>query len=403
MLPYLVVGTVAAVATYILTFLWRKLAWRIGAVAIPNERSVHNRPTPTAGGAAMFGALLIALAVASRLTEFVDVFAASSEVLGVIGASAVILAVGLIDDLREVSAPSKVAGQVIAAMVLYFLGVTLYYFRIPFADLVVLSPDLLPLFTVMWVVVIANAVNLIDGLDGLAAGIVGIASGAFFVYAFRLREVGLLDSSNIGPLIAVITAGVCIGFLPHNFSPARIFMGDAGALLLGLLLAASTMVVGGRTADQFSGQTYFFFAPVVIPFVILGVPVVDTVFALVRRTIRREGFSSADKKHLHHRLIQLGHSPRRAVVLLWMWTAVLSGFVLLPPLTGSGNALVLPGIVALAIVLYTALRPVMGSSPSIDDDPEPALVGAESAAAHSSEVLDITDETSTSTRASDDS
>lgn len=327
----------------------------------------------------MFGALLIALAVASRLTEFVDVFAASSEVLGVVGASAVMLAVGLIDDLREVSAPAKVAGQVLAAMVLYFLGVTLFYFRVPFADFVVLSPDLLPLFTVLWVVIIANAVNLIDGLDGLAAGIVAIAAGAFFVYSFRLREVGLLDSSNIGPLIAVVTAGMCLGFLPHNFSPARVFMGDAGALLLGLLLAASTMVVGGRTADQFSGQTYFFFAPVIIPFVILGVPVLDTAFALIRRTVRREGFSSADKKHLHHRLIQLGHGPRRAVVLLWLWTAVLSGFVLLPTLTGRGNAIVLPGLVALLIGLYTVLWPGLGA-PSAYDEPItgeiPVVVGA---------------------------
>jgi UDP-GlcNAc:undecaprenyl-phosphate GlcNAc-1-phosphate transferase len=134
-------------------------------------------------------------------------------------------------------------------------------------------------------------------------------------------------------------------------------MGDAGALFLGLLLAAATILVGGRTADQFSGQTFFFFAPLVIPFVILGVPMLDIALAIVRRAARRTSIAMPDKEHLHHRLMRLGHGQRRAVFLLWAWTAVLAGFVLAPTYTNEGNALVPFGIAALALVLYAIFHP----------------------------------------------
>ena len=174
------------------------------------------------------------------------------------------------------------------------------------------------------VVVLANAVNLIDGIDGLAAGVVLIAAAAIFLYADRLFKAGLLEGSNIAPLVAAITVGVCAGFLPHNFSPARIIMGDAGAMLLGLFLATMTITIGGRTTDPFSGQTYFYFAPLLIPLVILGVPIVDAAFAFLRRVVRRQHFAEADREHLHHRLVRMGHGPRRAVAILWLWTALLS-------------------------------------------------------------------------------
>ena len=174
----------------------------------------------------------------------------------------------------------------------------------------------------------ANAINFIDGLDGLAGGHRRPSRpAAFFLYAMQLGNAGLLQEGNIGPLIAIIVLGMCVGFLPFNVHPARIFMGDCGALLLGLLMAASTMVVGGRTDQPFSGQSYFFFAPLLIPLVILGVPIFDTVFAIVRRASKRKGVATADKDHLHHRLMRLGHGHRRSVLILWAWTALLSGFV----------------------------------------------------------------------------
>ncbi|HEV2361900.1 MAG TPA: MraY family glycosyltransferase, partial [Acidimicrobiales bacterium] len=224
MRDYLIVFAVAAVGTFALTFPVRLIAVRIGAVVHPDERRVHPRPTPTIGGSAMFIAFLAAMAVASRLGGFGDVFKQSSEPLGIVVGATAMYVVGLVDDLRDMSAPAKVAGQVLAAMCLYFLGVTMYWFKIPFVSgLIVLSPSILPLVTAVWVIGMANAVNLIDGLDGLAAGVVAIGSGALALYGLRLENLNYLPNGDIGPLIAVIACGVCIGFLPHNFNPARIF------------------------------------------------------------------------------------------------------------------------------------------------------------------------------------
>jgi UDP-GlcNAc:undecaprenyl-phosphate GlcNAc-1-phosphate transferase len=365
---YLVIGGVAALTTWLLTFGVRRLAWRIQAVVQPDERRVHDRATPTAGGTAMVLALLISLGIASQITRFKPIFQ-STEPLGLAVAAGIIFIVGLVDDLLKayaprrkrpsdgVSAPAKVAGQVLAGTALVFAGATMFNFRIPFAGLVVLSADLSPLITVIWVIAMANAVNLIDGLDGLAAGIVAIAAAAFAIYGVRLSGAGLLGPENMGPLIAVITCGVCVGFLPHNVHPAKIFMGDAGALLLGLLMAVSTAVVGGRADQPFSGQTYFFYAPIFIPFFILGVPLLDTSFAVVRRAVRRSGVTGADKEHLHHRLMRLGHGQRRSVSILWAWTAILSGFVLYPTFTNRGNAVIPFGIAALGVALYTLFHP----------------------------------------------
>ena len=354
---YLIVLSVAVGTTVLLTPLVRRLAIRLGAVVRPDERRVHERPTPTLGGVAMYLGFLAAMATATRIPQFDGVFDATSEPLGVVLGATIIFAVGLADDLREVSAPAKVAGQVLAGSVLSLLGVTMLFFRVPFGEIILLSPDLAPLVTVLWVVGMANAVNLIDGLDGLAAGIVAIAAAAFFLYARQLFDEGLLPADSVSPLIAVIVLGVCLGFLPHNFHPARIFMGDGGSMLLGLLMAIPTILVGGQTNEGFSGQTFFFFAPLFIPFFILGVPIVDTVFAIVRRASRRSGLTSADKDHLHHRLMRLGHGQRRSVLILWAWTGLLSAFVLYPAYTNRGNALVPFGIAALGIALYTVLHP----------------------------------------------
>jgi UDP-GlcNAc:undecaprenyl-phosphate GlcNAc-1-phosphate transferase len=356
---YAIAGGVAGAVTLVTTPIVRALALRVGAVVAPDERRVHNRPTPTLGGLAMYLGFLAAMAAAGRLDAFQSLFRDNSEPLGVVLAATIIFAVGLVDDLHEMSAPAKITGMVVAGLVLAYFGVTMFYFRVPFLDVVALGQDLTPLVTVLWLIVMANAINLIDGLDGLAAGIVAIASGAFFLYGQRLDQLGLLATPNIGPLLAIVVLGLCLGFLPHNFNPARIFMGDSGALLLGLLMAASTSVVGGRADPNqaFSGQTYFFFAPLFIPLLILGVPLLDTMFAIVRRATRRQGVATADKDHLHHRLMRLGHGQRRSVLILWLWTALLSAFVLYPTYTGEGDAIVPIGILALGLALYTVLHP----------------------------------------------
>src|SRR5581483_6161638 len=226
---YAVVGGTAAVVTFLVTFVMRWLAPRVGAMAMPGARSVHLYPTPVLGGAAMFAGLLAAMGVASQLDQFHEMFDGSSEPIGILVAAGVMFVVGVIDDLREVSPPAKVAGQVLSGGALSLFGVTMLYFRVPFAsyDYIVLSPDLAALVTILAVVALANAMNLIDGLDGLATGIALIAGLALFLYADRLFKAGLIEGSNIGSLVAIIIAGVCAGFLPHNFNPARIFMGDA--------------------------------------------------------------------------------------------------------------------------------------------------------------------------------
>jgi UDP-GlcNAc:undecaprenyl-phosphate GlcNAc-1-phosphate transferase len=358
--PYLVVMAVAVVATAIAVPPLRVLSRRTGVLAQPGDRTVHATPTPILGGTALFFGLLAALAVASQMSDFRPVFDAPGNVLGVVAAATIIWLTGLIDDIRDVSAPAKLAGMVLAGSMLTLVGLTIIYFRVPFLGFTVLPPDMSALITVLWVVGMANAVNLIDGLDGLAAGIVAIGAGSFFLYGWRLLDVGVIDPANVGPLIAIITAGVCLGFLPFNFNPASIFMGDSGALLLGLLLAASTIAVGGQSDDPFSGQSWFFFAPLVIPLVILGVPLFDLVFAVIRRATKRQGVATADKQHLHHRLMNLGHGHRRTVVILWAWTAVLSCFVLIPAFTSRGNGIVPSGLVALALLLFTLFAPRFG-------------------------------------------
>jgi UDP-GlcNAc:undecaprenyl-phosphate GlcNAc-1-phosphate transferase len=368
---YVAVAVVAAVGTYLSMFPIRRFAERWGFVAAPDERRIHTRVTPYGGGPAMFIAFLIAMLVASQLSQLRGLFQGSSEPLGLVLGAAVIFVVGMIDDIRDMSAPAKVAGQVLAAMVLVFMGVTMFQFKIPTVGFLVLSPDVTPLLTAAWVIVITNAVNLIDGLDGLAAGVVAIASGALAVYGLRLVYTGQLPSDNLGPLIAVIAFGVCVGFLPHNFHPARAFMGDAGALFLGLLMAAATMVIGGRTPDV-SGQTFFFFAPLFIPVFILGVPIADMAFAFVRRTAQGKGFDTPDKDHVHHRLLRLGHGPRRTVVILWAWTAVLSGFVLYPLFRPKANAIIPFGAVALGLVLYTLFHPGLRKR-SLEEEEEAEL------------------------------
>ena len=376
MAGYLLVFAVAFAVTVVLTPVVRRQAIRLGAVVAPDERRVHTRATATLGGGAMLAGFLVAMLVAWRSGRFDAVFEGSTEPLGVVIAAVIIFVVGLIDDFREVSAPAKIAGMVLAGSVLSVAGVTILFFRIPFADLVVLSPDLSALLTVLWVVGMANAVNLIDGLDGLAAGLVAIAAGTFFLYGERLGDVGVLEPGNIGPLLAIVTAGICLGFLPHNFHPAKIFMGDGGALLLGLLMAASTISVGGSSSEPFSGQVYFFFAPLFIPLFILGVPILDTLFAIIRRATRRAGVTNADKEHLHHRLMRLGHGQRRSVVILWGWTLALSVFVLYPTYTGKGDALVPIGVVVLGFGLYVffgaGFRKAAGLNPGVppaDGDP----------------------------------
>jgi UDP-GlcNAc:undecaprenyl-phosphate GlcNAc-1-phosphate transferase len=370
---YLIVGLCAMTVTFLTTPFVRAVARVKNWVAVPDERKVHTVPTPDVGGLAMFAGVLCALLLAWNMDRFSPLFDGNSELLGVLLGAMVVLGIGVMDDIREVSAPARVFGVIVTGMILVAAGVTMFYFRIPFLGVIQLSNDWIPIVTIVWLLGMTQAINLIDGLDGLAAGIVAIGSTAFFIYSQHLSGLGLLSEPNIGPLIAIITVGVCVGFLPFNFNGASIFMGDSGAYLLGFLVAVSTSVVGGRadpTTQAFSGQTYFFLAPLAIPLIILGVPVFDVAFAIVRRVINRQGLAHADKGHLHHRLIALGHGPRRAVAILWSWTALLSAFVLYPVFNKSAKNFAPFGLVALILFLYTVLHPDLPKKNKDESNPQ---------------------------------
>ena len=355
----LVVFLTAALVTAATVPLAGRLSRRIGAVALPDQRRVHEQPTPTLGGLAMLVGFLAAFAASWGLGGYEAIFGAPTVPIGVAVAAVVVYLVGSVDDVREISAPAKTAGTVLAGSIINFAGVSILLFRFPPVGLISLSPDWAALVTVLWVVGMCQAINLIDGLDGLAAGIVGIAAFALFLFADELGapDVAQLPADNIAPLVALATAGVCAGFLPFNSHPASIFMGDGGALLLGLLMASASIAVAGNSTADSSSQTFFFFAPLFIPLVILGVPILDTAFAIVRRAKNRAGVTEADKGHLHHRLMDLGHGQRRSVVILWIWTALLSGLVLYPVYTDSDDGALPIGIAALALLLYTILHP----------------------------------------------
>ena len=381
---YLIVGLIAASATAVSMPFVVRLAHRQKWVATPDERRMHPVPTPDVGGIGMFVGILAGIVGASLMSDFDALFEDSTEIIGVVVACSITFALGLLDDIRDISPPAKVTGLVVAAISLVWFGVTMFQFRLPFLDVFVLSDDWVPLFTVLWLLGMTQAVNLIDGLDGLAAGIVAIGAGSFFIYSQDLTAGNLLPQPNIGPLVAMIAVGVCVGFLPFNFNPARIFMGDSGALLLGLLMAVATSVVGGRAdpdTQSANGQTYFFLAPIFISLLVLAVPIVDVIFAVIRRTASGRSFAEADMGHLHHRLIQLGHGPRRAVVILWGWAALFSTVVLFSALYSTGSALVLLVLAGTALSVFTVLHPRLRRDDDHGKQPDDAQV-------HESDLVD---------------
>lgn len=326
-LDYAAVFGATAVAAFVATPLVRRLAVRFAFIDRPSDRKVHPKPTPTLGGLALWFAVLIGLFVAYTLPAFQSLFEGSSEPVGVAVAGTVIVALGGYDDVRGLSVPAKVAGQVLAAGILLLYGVQLLYFWFPGLGILSLSADLALPLTLLWVLAMVNAVNLIDGLDGLAAGVVAIAAAAFFIYA---QEAGqpIWNGPSPASLLSVVVAGAAVGFLPHNLHPARIFMGDSGSMLLGLVLAAATISGVGRTVEPTDSELAALAIPVAIPLLVLAVPFTDVAFAIVRRVRRGRPVTRPDKEHIHHQLLEIGHSHRTTVLLMYLWSALLAGSAL---------------------------------------------------------------------------
>lgn len=360
MTPYLLIGLIACVVTFVATPLVLTFSKRIGAIDHPSDRKVHAQPTPTLGGSAIFLGIIVAGVVASFMPEFEDVFVQSWQPLGIGAAALVIFGLGVLDDFRPLPAAVKLAGQVFAAGLLFLAGVKMQYILTP-GQIYSLGDDVSVLVTVIWLVAMMNAVNLVDGLDGLAAGIVAIAAASFFVYSFNLQQAPLLyPASPAAPLLAIAIVGTTLGFLRHNFYPARIFMGDSGSMLLGLVLGATTLLGVGRAPEQVATgpSVLLAYSALWIPLMVVAIPIIDALLAIVRRIRGRRSVFHADKEHLHHRLMDLGHGHRQAVVVMYVWSALAAGAGLaFRFLDRSAWVFALPITVA-AIVIYT-LFPVL--------------------------------------------
>jgi UDP-GlcNAc:undecaprenyl-phosphate GlcNAc-1-phosphate transferase len=322
---YILCLVAAAAVTYLLTPLARELALKWKVVAAVRDRDVHDAPTPLLGGLAMVGGLLAGLIMASKLPMMSAVFEGGSTPIALLSGVAIIVALGIVDDKWGLDAPTKLAGQVLAAGVMAFQGIAIIW--LPLGGTFVLDPLTSVLFTVLIVLISINAINFVDGLDGLAAGIVLVAAGAFFGYAYLLSVEAGLDRATLATLVSVLLVGMTAGFLPHNFAPARIFMGDTGSMLLGLLLAAATITLSGQMDPSAlsTGAILPTLLPILLPIAVMAIPLVDLLLAVVRRTRARRNPFAPDKQHLHHRLLEMGHSHRRAVALMYAWTGLVAG------------------------------------------------------------------------------
>jgi UDP-GlcNAc:undecaprenyl-phosphate GlcNAc-1-phosphate transferase len=372
---YLLVFLVAAVASYLLCVVARELAIRSGAVARVRDRDVHATPIPYFGGVAMLGGLGAGLLVARHLpflsTSQPAVFHDSGVVLL---AGAMICAVGVVDDLIELDALTKLGGQIVAAGFMVLNNVQLYSLKLPGVGQFVLDPTQAVLLTMLLVVSTMNAVNFVDGLDGLAGGVVLIGAVAFFLFSYRLADANGYTLAITAAMLCAAMGGACAGFLPHNFFPARIFMGDSGSMLLGLVLSGSALTLTGQFADvslEAGGGdgSFVMLLPILLPVTILVVPLSDLVLAVVRRTRRGQAFYQPDKEHLHHRLLEIGHSQRRAVLIMWLWAGLIAfGGVLVSLYSGRLTwALLLAGTLATVVLTFLLPRVQRPGEPRTED------------------------------------
>ncbi|WP_309248589.1 MraY family glycosyltransferase [Streptomyces sp. MNP-20] len=361
MREYLLTLCITAAVTYLLTGPVRKFAIVAGAMPEIRARDVHREPTPRLGGIAMFFGLCAGLLVADHLPNLNEVFTKSNEPRALLSGAALIWLIGVLDDKFEIDALIKLGGQMIAAGVMVMQGLTILWLPIPGVGTVSLTQWQGTLLTVALVVITINAVNFVDGLDGLAAGMVCIAATAFFMYAYRIWYGYGIEAAAPATLFAAILMGMCLGFLPHNMHPARIFMGDSGSMLIGLVLAAGAISItgqvdpdamklnlGGSSRDATHAMLPVFI-PLLMPLTIIAIPFGDLVLAIARRTWKGQSPFAADRGHLHHRLLDVGHSHSRAVLIMYFWSALIA-FGTVAYSVHSTNMWILLLIVALSAV-----------------------------------------------------
>jgi UDP-GlcNAc:undecaprenyl-phosphate/decaprenyl-phosphate GlcNAc-1-phosphate transferase len=322
---YLLVALSAVAVSFLLALALWQLGIRYGWHREIRPRDVHQEPTPRLGGIAVYVGMVLAAGVASQLSQFEEVFQNPRPIIAVLVAGLIVVTLGVVDDLIDLDWLTKLSGQFIAAGVVAWQGVQIV--SIPVGGITLFSPTLSLVLTVLAIVLVMNAVNFIDGLDGLAAGVALISNAVFFLYALVLSlGEGGTPYFGLATLLAVLLAGSLLGFLPLNWHPAKLFLGDSGALLVGLIMSVSAISVTGQIDPGAISPTQLLpaFLPVILPLAVLIVPLVDFSLAVGRRLRRGMSPFDADRAHLHHRLLDMGHSHRQAVLILYSWTAVLA-------------------------------------------------------------------------------
>lgn len=325
MINYLLVALTAVAVSFLLALALWQLGVRYGWHREIRPRDVHQEPTPRLGGIAVYVGMVLATLVASQLPQFGEVFQDPRPIIAVLVAGFIVVALGVVDDLIDLDWLTKLSGQFIAAGVVAWQGVQIV--SIPVGGITLFSPTLSLVLTVLAIVLVMNAVNFIDGLDGLAAGVALISNAVFFLYALVLSlGEGGTPYFGLATLLAVLLAGSLLGFLPLNWHPAKLFLGDSGALLVGLIMSVSAISVTGQIDPGAISPTQLLpaFLPVILPLAVLIVPLLDFSLAVGRRLRRGMSPFDADRAHLHHRLLDMGHSHRQAVLILYSWTAVLA-------------------------------------------------------------------------------
>ena len=359
MTPFLAVGGAAAVLGYLFTLAVRVVVKRIGAYAVPRDRKVHRAPTPTLGGIAVYLALVGAFAIAAVIPSLRGTFG-FSEVFGLLLGGLIVLLLGIADDRYELSPPAKLAGQIFAGGVLYLSGIQMSFFWLPVLGVISLSPDVSAILTILWIILLTNAVNYIDGLDGLAAGLTAIAATGLFVYS-KLLPSTFLGPAPLAPLATVALAGVCLGFLPLNVYPARIMLGDTGAMPLGFFLAGATISMIGRFNGPGAAGGRVALPLIFTPIVFLALPVTNFVFVTLRRLLSGRALMKGRwDEHMHYQLLRLGHSQPQAVLVMWGWGAVLAAGLVVAGRIPWGRFM-LATVVALASVVVLTLAPRLRS------------------------------------------
>lgn len=382
MVYFLIVLTVSAAVTYALTPPVRRLGLRLGVYTPIRSRDIHTEVKPRWGGVAIYLGMIAGLAVAAAIPYLSGLFSDLTPVIGLLAAMTLVLVTGMADDAWDIHWTLKLAAQIACGLILVLHGIRLEV--MPVGWLGVGGPTLQAALTVFLVVMTINAFNFIDGLDGLVAGVAAIGGSAFFLYSYLLTlSINEFDASNLVTLLMAVLIGSCLGFLPHNFHPSTIFMGDTGAMLLGLVMVSGALIVTGSLdlhEEAFRFRNVPAYMPVVLPLTVMILPLLDLFLAVLRRTARRASPFSPDRGHLHHKLIDFGYSHPQAVLLLYLWAGLFAfgsvSFNFLPwPVVLLGLALTLGAATVLSMGPWLRNRLQMlrraSSAPAVQA-PDPA-------------------------------